>query len=198
MSTARLTEALLEGAIASDLCPALRGWSPATGEVLPAQYLLLIRDQPRLRAALRRAAEGLLALLDAADAAYARGDGCGKFRALAAAPDWLLRPSDPDDTDPDVALIWERQVDHGGDWRGLLEALHQAGSVEWQWAIRRCRELMRIERELDVDLATLFGLPTVERDTTRTEQQDMRDAGTPRGVSICTPSKPTASASSAK
>ena len=202
MSTARLTEALLEGVRSADLYgdlpAALRGWSRATGEVLPAQYLLLVRDQPGLRAALRRAAEGLLALLDAADTAYAHGDGCGKFRALAAAPDWLLRPSDPDDTDPDVALIWERQVDHDGDWHGLLEALRQAGSVEWQWAIQRCRDLMRIERELNVDLATLFGTLTVERDTTMTEQQHTPDAETPRGVSICTPSKPTASASSAK
>ncbi len=162
MTTAHVLEALLEGAIGSGLCPDLRGWSPATGEVLPAQYLLLIRDRPRLRARLRGAAEGLLTLLDAADAAYADGnvDGCGKFRALAAAPAWLLRPSEPDDADPDVTLIWERQVDHGGDWHGLLEALHRAGSVQWQGAIRRCRTLMRFEETSEIDLAELVGAPT--------------------------------------
>jgi hypothetical protein len=162
MPTARLVEALLEGAIASGLCPELWGCVPATGEVLPAQYLLLTRDQPRARARLRRAARGLLALLDAADQAYDGDnlDGCGKFHALAAAPGWLLRPSDPDDSDPDVALIWEREVDHGGDWEGLLEALHRAGSVEWQWAIRRCRALMRLEEGTGTDLAALIGIPT--------------------------------------
>jgi hypothetical protein len=43
-----------------------------------------------------------------------------------------VRPCDPDDSDPDVALVWEREVDHGGEWEGSLEALHRAGSVEWQ------------------------------------------------------------------
>lgn len=158
-STPHLLEALLDGAIAAGVCPALRGCVPATGEVLPAQYLLLTRDDPRARAALRRAARSLLALLDAADAAYANGDpdGCAKFRALAAAPAWLLRPSAPQDTDLDVALVWERQVDHGGDWNGLLQALHRAGSVRWQWAIQRCRALMRFERETGIDLAELVG-----------------------------------------
>jgi hypothetical protein len=160
MTNANHLEALLEGAIASGLCPELRGCVPETGEVLPAQYLLLIRDVPRARARLRRAAEALLALLDAADAAHADGnaDRCAKFRALAAAPGWLLRPSGPDDTDPDVALIWECTMDHGGDWYGLLETLHRAGSVEWQWAIRRCRALMRFEKETEIDLATLIDI----------------------------------------
>jgi len=160
MTNANHLEALLEAAITSGLCPELRGWSRATGEVLPAQYLLLTRAPPRARARLRRAAEALLALLDVADVAYADGNGdhCAKFRALAAAPDWLLRPSDPDDNDPDVALIWECAVTHGGDWQGFLEALHQAGSVEWQWAIRRCRVLMRFEKETEIDLATLIDI----------------------------------------
>ena len=159
MTTAHHLEALLEGGTQSGLCPELRGCVPATGEVLPAQYLLLVRDRPRARARLRDAAETLLALLDAADAAYGGGDAdrCGKFRALATAPDWLLRPSGPEDTDPDVALIWECAVDHDGDWYGLLEALHQAGSVEWQWAIRRCRALMRFEEGTGIDLAALIG-----------------------------------------
>jgi hypothetical protein len=161
MDTARLVEALLEGAIASGVCPELRCCVPATGEVLPAQYVLLVRDRPRTRAALRRAAQGLLALLDAADGAYLEGnrEGCGKLHALAAAPDWLLHPSDPDDSDPDVALVWEREVDHGGDWESLLDALHRAGSVEWQGAIRRCRTLMRFEAETGTDLAALIGIP---------------------------------------
>jgi len=154
-----LLEALLEGAIRSGLCPELRGCSPATGEVLPAQYLLLARDLPHTRSALRQAALDLLALLDAAQAGYAgdSGDGCGRFHALLAAPGWLLRPAGPDGRDPDVALLLERE--RGGQgWPGLLEALHQAGSVEWQPAIRRCRELMRFEMETGVDLAELMGV----------------------------------------
>jgi hypothetical protein len=160
MSTDHHLEALLEGAIAAGVCPELRDCVPATGELLPAQYVLLTRDLPQARARLRCAAQALLALLEIADAAYAaNGDGCGPFRALDAAPEWLLRPSDPDDTDLDVALICECAIDHGGDWHALLEALHRAGSVEWQWAIRRCRALMRFEEETDVDLAELIGVP---------------------------------------
>ena len=161
---AHRVEALLDGAIQSGLCSELRGCASATGEVLPAQYLLLVHDQPRARAVLRQAALGLLALLDTAEGAYAdgNGDGCAKFRALAAAPAWLLRPTEPDDTDPDGALVWERQADHGGDWHRLLEALHQAGSIRWQMAIRRCRELMRFEAETGTDLAELVGIPIGE------------------------------------
>ena len=156
--TAALIEALLEGAVASGHCRELRGWSPGTGEVLPAQYLLLTRDRPRVRKALRRATDGLLALLDVADAAYADGntDGCGKWRAIAAAPDWLLRPSGPDDSDPDIALILEREIVHGGDWHSVLEAFHRAGSVRWQAAIQRCRLLMRFEEQAGLDLAALL------------------------------------------
>lgn len=159
--TARHVEALLQGAIAHGAARELRGWSPMTGEVLPAQYLLLVRDRPHLREALRRAAQGLLALLDAADHAYQQPGlhPCRKLRALAAAPAWLLRPSDPDDNDLDVALLLERDVNHGGDWHSLLEALHQAGSLEWQWAIRRCRILMQFERDTELDLAALVGIP---------------------------------------
>jgi len=171
MPIAHQLEALLESAIDSGLCQELRGCDPATGEVLPAQYLLLTRARPRTRARLRQAAEALLALLDAADAAYADGntDRCAKFRALDAAPDWLLRPSDPNDTDPDVALIWECAVDHGGDWYRLLEVLHRAGSVEWQWAIHRCRTLMRFEEETEMNLAALIGISAA---TLRHEDRD--------------------------
>jgi hypothetical protein len=159
MDTAHLVEALLDGAIRSGLCPELRGCTPATGEVLPAQYLLLVRDLPGTRSALRQAALGLLALLDAAEAGYACDgeDGCGKFQALLSAPDWLLRPAEPDSRDLDVALLLERE--RGGQgWPDLLEALHQAGSVEWQPAIRRCREMMRFEVETGGDLAKLMGV----------------------------------------
>jgi len=55
---------------------------------------------------IRHAAQALLNLLDAVDGltgspqATARAtdalDGCGKFRALLAAPAWLLRPAEPD------------------------------------------------------------------------------------------------------
>jgi hypothetical protein len=164
MTAARHLETLLDGAVVSGLCPELWGCVPATGEVLPAQYLLLTRDVPRARARLRQAAGALLALLDAADAAYADGDPdrCGKFRALAAAPGWLLRPSSPKDIDLDVALVWKCAVDHGGEWYGLVEALHRAGSIEWQWAIRRCRALMRFEKETGVELAELLGINIVE------------------------------------
>lgn len=159
MNIAHLLEALLDGAIRSGLCPELRGCTPVTGEVLPAQYLLLVRDLPRTRSALRQAALDLLALLDAAEAGYAfgNGDGFGKFRALLAAPDWLLRPAEPDSRDFDVALLLERELG-GQGWPGLLEALHQAGSVSWQPAIRRCREMMRFEAEKGVDLAKLAGV----------------------------------------
>jgi hypothetical protein len=134
------------------------------------QYLLLVRDRPRLRAALRRAAQGLLALLDTADAAYGEEDGYGKLRALTEAPDWLLRPSGPDDSDPDVALIWERQIDHAGDWQSLIEALHRTGSTQWQWAIQRCRSLMRFEAEMGIDLAKLAGVPTSMSPGAKTER----------------------------
>lgn len=157
MTVPHLIEALLEGAIASGLCRDLRGCSPATGEVLPAQYLLLVRDRPRARAALRHAADALLTLLDIADEAHTVSDGCGKLRALAVAPNWLLRPSDPDDSDPDVALILECHVCHDDDWHALLEALHQAGSVKWQWAIQRVRTLMAFEDTSGTSLPSLIG-----------------------------------------
>jgi hypothetical protein len=69
-----------------------------------------------------------------------------------------------------VALIWERQVNHAGDWNRLLEALHAGGTEEWQWAIRRCRDLMRFEREMDVDLAAVLGAPIARTVEMRTEQ----------------------------
>jgi hypothetical protein len=163
MDTADQLEALLDAAT-NTLCPDLHSWDPVTGEVLPAQYLLLTRDLPRARARLRRAAEALLTLLDVADAAYATDDdGCAKFRALAAAPAWLLRPACPEDTDLDMALAWECAVDHSGDWHRLLEALHRAGSVKWQPAIRRCRALMRFEAETGLDLAQVVGGSTSDQ-----------------------------------
>ena len=55
-----------------------------------------------------------------------------------------------------MALLLERELGQG--WPDLLEALHQAGSVEWQSAIRRCREMMRFETETEVDLAKLMGI----------------------------------------
>jgi hypothetical protein len=194
MDTPDLLEALLEGAITSGLCRDLRGWSPRTGELMPAQYLLLVRDRPRVRAALRSAAKALLDVLDAADQAYAQAyaDGCARFRALAAAPDWLLCPSHPDDTDPDVALLLERAVNHDGDWTALLEALHRAGSLDWQWAIQRCRTLMHFEEETGIDLMALVGVPAPEplRDvrTSSPDAEAFSDQGAiRREVGVSTP-----------
>ena len=164
-STALLVEDLLDGAIAAGFCPELRRVTPSTGEILPAQYLLLVgQSASGTRERLRRAARGLLCLLDAADAGDAAGnaggdaDGCAKFRALAAAPEWLLRAADPDDIDIDIALLCEREFDHRGNWLSLIEHLHLSGSIEWQWAIQRCRAMMRFERETGLDLANLVGI----------------------------------------
>jgi hypothetical protein len=185
-ATDRHLEALLDAAIRSGLCPELRACVPATGEVLPAQYLLLTRDLPQARARLRRAAEALLLLLDIADGAYADGDPhhWGKFAALAAAPAWLRRPASPDDTDLDIALVWECAVDHDGDWHGLLTALHRAGSTTWQWAIRRCRVLMQFERTYEVDLASVMGVPASVAKASKAEDENgvasrRRRAGAP-------------------
>jgi hypothetical protein len=169
MTDPRLIEALLEGAIGAGFCRDLRGCSPATGEVLPAQYLLLVRDRPCARAALRRAATGLLTLLDLADEAHASSDGCGKLRALAAAPDWLHKPVDPDDSDPDVALILECRICHEDDWHALLETLHRAGSVKWQWAIQRVRTLMAFEQATGSSLPELIGAPGPDRSRSEAE-----------------------------
>ncbi len=182
MDTAHLVEALLAGPVCSDEAgeaypelDRLRGWVEGSAQLtpgdarepIPLQYALCTLDLPAARGVIRHAAQALLALLDAVDgstgspqvAARATDtlDGCSKFRALLAAPDWLLRPVEPDTRDFDVALLLERELG-GQGWPGLLGALHRAGSVEWQPAIRRCRELMRFEAETGVDLAQLMGV----------------------------------------
>ena len=166
MDTAHLVEALLSGLIRSDEAgeaypelDRLRGWVGEADEPIPLQYALCTLDLPAARGVLRHAAQALLALLDAVAAAWADDDLDRKFRALLAAPDWLLRPAETDNRDPDVALLLERELG-GQGWPGLLEALHQAGSVEWQTAIRRCREMIRFEAETGVDLAKLMGVHT--------------------------------------
>jgi len=182
MDTAHLVETLLAGLICSDEAgkayPELdrlrrrvegstQPTSEGVGDPIPLQYALCTLDLPAARGVIRHTAQALLALLIAVDGPAASPqaaawtdddlDGCRKFRALLAAPNWLLRPVEPDNRDPDVALLLERELG-GRGWPGLLETLHQAGSVEWQPAIRRCREMMRFEEETGVNLAKLVGV----------------------------------------
>jgi hypothetical protein len=163
MHTPLLVEALLEGlALHDEACEAypdlmaLR--ARAQGEngppLLPLQWVLCVADVPLARRLIRHAARSLLGLLDAADAGWRRGQAsnCPLWEVLAAAPDWLLRPDPPDDDDPDVALLLERDESFGGDWNGLIEELHRAGSRTWQEAIARCRAMQRFERAHQVNL----------------------------------------------
>jgi hypothetical protein len=167
VNTPYLVEAMLGGVVGCDEAAEaypelqrLRDWAGTPGEAAPLQWLLLTLDLPLARGLLRHTALALLHLLDVADTAWATDaiDGCGKFRAICHAPPWLLVPPQPDDRDDDAALVWERDTDFGGNWYALLEALHQAGSVEWQWAIQRCRTMMAFERMTGLDVARLFGL----------------------------------------
>jgi len=157
MHTPLLVEALLEGLVLHDeACQAYPDLAAlrarAQGEdgppLLPLQWALCVADVPLARRLIRHAARSLLDLVDAADAGWQRGraSGCPLWEVLAEAPPWLLRPDSPDDDECDIALLLERDESYGGDWNGLLEALHLAGSREWQWAIERCRAMQRFER----------------------------------------------------
>lgn len=167
MHTPFLVEALLEGLVLHDeACQAypdlaaLR--SRAQGEdgppLLPLQWALCVADLPLVRRLIRHAAHALLDLVDVADAGWQRGraSGCPLWEVLTGAPPWLLRPDPPDDDEPDIALLLERDESHRSDWNGLIEALHRAGSVEWQWAIVRCRAMQRYERIHLVNLRHLL------------------------------------------
>jgi hypothetical protein len=169
VNTPCLVEALVGGLTACDdaaeAYPQLEvlrgraGWGCAHGGA-PLQWLLLTVDLPLARALLRHTAQALLRLLDVADVAWATDaiDEAGKFRAILNAPPWVLQPAGLDDRDEDVALVLERDADYHGNWYALLEALHQAGSAEWQGAIRRCRAMMRFESATGLDVADVLGL----------------------------------------
>ena len=167
MHTPLLVEALLEGLVLHDeACQAYPDLAAlrarAQGEdgppLLPLQWALCAADLPLARRLLRHAAHSLLDLVDAADAGWRRGgaSGCPLWEVLAVAPPWLLRPDPPDDDEPDIALLLERDESHRGDWNGLIEALHGAGSRQWQWAIQRCRAMQRFERGHHVNLRHLL------------------------------------------
>lgn len=167
MHTPLLVEALLHGLVLHDeACQAypdlaaLR--SRAQGEdgppLLPLQWALCVADLPLARRLLRHAARSLLDLVDAADAGWRRGraSGCPLWEVLAEAPPWLLRPDPPDDDEPDIALLLERDEEHRGEWSDLIESLHRAGSREWQCAIQRCRAMQRYEWGRQVNLRHLL------------------------------------------
>lgn len=167
MHTPLLVEALLEGLVLHDeACQAypdlaaLR--SRAQGEdgppILPLQWALCVADLPLARRLLRHAARSLLDLVHAVDAGWRRGQvsGCPLWEVLAEAPTWLLRPDLPDDDEPDIALLLERDESHGSDWSALIGELHRTGSREWQWAIARCRAMQRFERSRHVNLRHLL------------------------------------------
>lgn len=126
--------------------------------LLPLQWALCVADLPLARRLLRHAAHSLLDLVDAADAGWRRGrvSACPLWEVLAEAPPWLLRPDPPDDDELDVALLLERDESYRGDWNGLIEELHRAGSKEWQWAIIRCRAMQRFERVHQANLRHLL------------------------------------------
>lgn len=165
MHTPLLVEALLSGLVLCDeACEAypdleaLRSYAEGGGEPVPLQWALCATDLPLARGLLRHAATALLELLEALDAAdrAAQRDGCELWYALCLAPGWMGRPDEPDDRHPDVALLLERDEAYAGDWLALIEALHRAGSAEWQWAIGRCRAMQVLERRLGLNLHELL------------------------------------------
>jgi hypothetical protein len=175
MITPHLVEALLAGLILNDeACDCypelgrLRARARGREEVqpggsfppgaLPWQWALCTCNLPLARGLVRHAARALLDLLDALDAAdeAAARDDCYLWHALRLAPPWLTLPLEPDDDEPDIALLLERDEDWGGDWLALIEDLHRAGSETWQWAIRRCRAMRRFEQAYGVNLRDLL------------------------------------------
>ncbi|NLX43793.1 MAG: hypothetical protein GXY79_10000 [Chloroflexi bacterium] len=173
MSPSHLVEALLAGLVLDDeTCEAhpemetLRALAetggPGTGML---QWLLCAVDLPAARRVIRRSAWALLDLLERVDEGHAEGErnGCPLWSVLRHAPPWLARPVEPDDRLDDIALLLERDESYHGDWQALIEALHQAGSRSWQWAIRRCRCMQRFEREQGVNLRNLLESPQMEQ-----------------------------------
>ena len=161
MLTPHLVEALLAGLVLNDeACEAyselgeLRLRARGPGGVVPFQWALCVADFPLVRGLVRHTAHALLDLVDAIDDGAEAGDldGCPLWHTLAHLPQWFLWPPDPDDDVVDIALLLERDEEHGGDWMRLLETLHIAGSLEWQWAIQRCRSMQSYEKIHGLDL----------------------------------------------
>ena len=168
MLTPHLVEALLVGLVfndeADEVYPELgelRQRACSGGASLPLQWALCVADLPLARGLIRHTATALLALLDAIDEGWRAGeqDGCPLWHTLRCAPPWLLLPEEPDDGEPDIALLLERDESYDGDWQQLIEALHLAGSREWQWAIRRCRAMQTYEARHEVKLRELVRWP---------------------------------------
>ncbi len=162
MDTSHLVESLLSALAVNDeaaACyPELAALRARARQGLPLQWVLAVDDLPLARGLIRHAAQALLALLDALDegARQGREDACPLWHTLRRVPAWLLRPLDPDDEVPDIALLLERDETCGGDWQPLIESLHRAGSDTWQWAIRRCRAMQHFEQQHACNLAHLL------------------------------------------
>ncbi|MHB1296185.1 MAG: hypothetical protein ACYC4R_14465 [Anaerolineae bacterium] len=163
MITAELVEALIAGLASNDdACEvypdldALRACAQVRG--VPLQWALCTTNLTCARGVLRHSATALLSLLDALDEAETAGaqDGCPLWHALAEAPPWLLAPNEPDDDEPDIALLMARDEQYGGEWNALIEALHEAGSRTWQWAIARCRAMQAYETRHACNLRDLL------------------------------------------
>lgn len=166
MTTSSLVEALLSGLLFYDeACrtdPDLASLrAQAECSEVPLQWLLVASGSPRACSLLRQAAQALLHLAEAIEAGQARGaeENCALWYTLANAPSWLLRPCNPDDTLPDVALLRLRDDLYEGDWEALIGSLEEADAQGWRWAIARCRILQRVERELGVSLMELLKTP---------------------------------------
>ena len=138
---------------------------PELGISVPLQYLLCILDVPEARRALqgalpawRQALDGLAALIDHAEVAWAEDTrGWASWQTLLTAPFPIRRPSLPDLRDGDVLLVYERDSCFEGSWDMQMEWLHQHGSRENQADIQRIRQLSAFERAHHVNLWELFG-----------------------------------------
>ncbi|MBM3188956.1 MAG: hypothetical protein FJZ90_09580, partial [Chloroflexi bacterium] len=164
MNTPHLVECVLAGlALNDEACEAypelgeLRLRARCGGAPVPLQWALCVADLPLARGLIRHTALALLSLLDGIDEGWKAGerDGCPLWHTLQRAPPWLLLPEEPDDAEPDIALLLERDESYHGDWQALIEALHRAGSREWQWAIQRCRAMQAYEARHQVNLGDL-------------------------------------------
>ena len=165
MLTADLVECMLRGIVCGDeACAcypdlsALRARVGDEEQEMPLQWAMISHPESPAIDLIARTALAILDLAQACLEGWQMGqdDGCALWHALDHAPHWLYLPDEPDDNVPEIALLLERDEAHDGDWLGLIEALHQAGSVEWQWAIRACRRMQRFESMTGVDCRSLL------------------------------------------